>query len=99
MSLPRWVWVFAFITCFPSIVLAEARFVAEADGAKVFLYEEKCALPQVSNLPFRATWDDKGKVYEWCFGPRPDMGVVMAYFSDKTVVAIPIELFKRLTSS
>ena len=69
---------------------AEARFQVVADGAKVVLFDDKCAVSAVANLPYKATWEEKGKVYQGCWGARPDAGVVMFYFDDKSVGIIPI---------
>jgi len=81
-------------------VRAAAKFYAEADGARVVLHDDKCQLPEVSNLPFRAEWTEKGTTYEGCWSPpHPNVGVVMAYFTDKTVVGLPAQMFKALTQS
>ncbi len=34
-----------------------------------------------------------GKEYEGCWGLNPALGLVMAYYSDKTVAAIPAQAF------
>lgn len=67
-KLPMWVWVFAFVVCWPSIVLADPVMRAQADGATVTLYDEP--------------------------------GVVIAYFKDdRTVVAMPVQIFERVQGS
>lgn len=81
-------------------VQAEPMARAKADNATVYLHSDKCGLAEVSNLPGRATWVEGQKTFEGCFAIRPDTGVVLVYFvADKTVVAIPIELFARVTSA
>ena len=65
------------------------------NGAKITLYNDPCKLKEVSNLELRATWQEKGKVFEGCFGIHP-YGVVLAYFSDKTVVIIPVDIFREV---
>ena len=70
---------------------ADPRFQVVADGAKVVLHDDKCAVAEVTNLPYKATWEEKGKVFQGCWGARPDAGVVMFYFDDKTVGIIPMQ--------
>ena len=78
---------------------AEAKYHAPADNGRVILFDDKCALPEVSNLPFKAEWHENGKVFQDCWSPpHPAVGVVMAYFTDKTVVGLPAQMFKKLTS-
>jgi hypothetical protein len=69
---------------------AGPRFQVVADGAKVVLHDDKCAVSAVANLPYKATWEEKGKVFQGCWGARPDAGVVVFYFDDKSVGIIPI---------
>jgi hypothetical protein len=69
---------------------AGPRFQVVADGAKVVLHDDKCAVSAVANLPYKATWDEKGKVFQGCWGARPEAGIVMFYFDDKSVGIIPI---------
>lgn len=73
---------------------AKAAAVATASQGDVTitLYDDKCALPAVSNLPFRATWRDATGLHDGCFDVAN--GLVLAYFADKTVVAIPARVFK-----
>lgn len=95
MKIPTWIAVLIFLTCWPAAVLGLPLFSTEADGARIVLTDEPCRL-DVANLKYRAIWTEKGKDFEGCFAPRTDMGVVLAYFSDKTVVAIPIQAFTRV---
>lgn len=69
---------------------ADPRFQVVAEGARVVLHDDKCAVAAVANLPYKATWEEKGKVFQGCWGARPDAGVVMFYFDDKSVGIIPI---------
>ena len=72
--------------------------VAEAGGdggVIVQLTDEPCALPAVANLKNRATWTEAGKVTEGCWAAG--RGLVMLYFADKTVVAVPAQAFSRTT--
>lgn len=72
-----------------------AQTVTE-DGQKIVLTNEPCKLEAVTNLKHRATWHEKGKVYEGCYGVHP-AGVVLGYFADKTVVMIPVQVFTKVT--
>lgn len=80
---------------------AEPMYSTEADGATVTLHSEPCQLTNVvTNLPRRATWSEKGKVFEGCWAARPDAGLVVLYFSgDKTVGIAPMQAFQRVTNS
>ena len=80
---------------------AEPMYFAEADGATVTLHSEPCALTDVvTNLPRRATWSEKGKTFEGCWSARPDIGIVVLYFSgDKTVGLAPMQAFQRAVNS
>jgi hypothetical protein len=70
---------------------ADPRFQVVADGARIVLHDDKCAVGAVVNLPYKATWEEKGKVFQGCWGARPDAGIVMFYFDDKTVGIIPMQ--------
>lgn len=78
---------------------AEAVFAGEGQGVKIVVYDEPCKLTEVSNLPYRATWEENGKVTEGCIAPRPDAGVAVGYFADKTVALMPLQMFKRLVGA
>ena len=77
-------------------VFAEAAFQGTGQGVTITVFNEPCKLDAVTNLPFRATWEENGKVTEGCVAPRPDAGVVVGYFADKTIALMPIQMFKRL---
>jgi hypothetical protein len=97
MKLPLWVVVLIYLFCWPAALIAAPILVADAGEVRIELFDEPCALKDsVSNLPYRATWTEKGKVYQGCFVPHPNAGIVMAYFDDKTVAAIPIDAFKKV---
>jgi hypothetical protein len=96
-KIPRLLRWLVVLTCWPAAVLAEPVFVAETAGVRIVLYDEPCAFQDTVKLPFRATWTEKGKVYEGCFAPHPHIGVVVAFFKDdKSVAAIPMDAFKRV---
>jgi hypothetical protein len=78
---------------------AEAVFQGQGQGVTITVYNEPCKLTDVTNLPYRATWEENGKVTEGCIAPRPDAGVVVGYFADKTVALMPLQMFKKLVSA
>ena len=98
MKLPLWVVVLIYLTTWPAALFAAPVFVAEGNGVHIELFDEPCTLKDsVSNLPYRATWTEKGKVFEGCFVPNQAAGIVVAFFKDdKTVAVIPIEVFKKV---
>lgn len=72
--------------------LAAPIFEAAAGDVVVTLTNEPCKLTAVSNLPLRATWREAGKTHQGCFGAVG--GVVLGYWSDRTVTALPASVFK-----
>ena len=68
------------------------------DGAKIVLTDEPCALKEVTNLKYRATWTEKGKVFQGCYAVHP-FGVVVAYFTDGAVALMPIDAFTKVTGA
>lgn len=66
---------------------------------QITLHKEKCAVPAVTNLPQRATWTENGKTFEGCFGVDEELRIVVFYFEDKTVAAIPQRAFKAVIES
>ena len=73
---------------FPAI--AAPVYIATDGNVVITLTDEKCTLP--IKLPYRATWVEKGKVSEGCFGV--DRGVVVFYWSDTSLGLIPTSEFK-----
>jgi hypothetical protein len=81
----------------PASSMAEPRYSAEVDGVKITLHDDKCALPAVANLGRKATWEERGKTFDGCWGGHPQFPVLIFYFADKTVVIVPTEMFKKVT--
>jgi hypothetical protein len=96
ISLPRWFVVLALIVALPTLVFAEPMLAFQDGPVKIVIYTEDCALKNVvTNLPKRATWEEKGKSYEGCAAGTP-FGFVMFYFAgDKTVALVPAEGFTK----
>ena len=88
----------AFLIIVCPQAFAAPLFQAESQGIKVIVYDEPCALPEITNLPRRATWTEDGRVTEGCAAAHP-MGVVMLYFADKTVVVVATQAFVRVTGA
>lgn len=80
-------------------VRADPLFSATAEGATITLTNEPCKVPAIGNLPFRAVWVEKDKTYEGCFGVRQDLGLVLAYFDDRSVALIPIQIFRKVVGA
>ena len=99
LPLPLWAVLLIVATCWPMAIGAApmAQTVTE-DGAKIVLTDEDCKLEAVKNLKHRATWTEKGKVYEGCYGVHP-AGVMLGYFADKTVVLIPLQVFTKVSGA
>lgn len=97
IPLPWWLLFVVVMFLLPQNALAEPFAQAEADGAKVVLHNDKCTLKEVENLSKHATWEEKGKLYIGCWGAHPDAPFILAYFNDRTVVAIPKQVFRRVT--
>lgn len=77
---------------------AEAVYRADLKDIVVTLYKEKCSGLPVENLKHRAVWREGGKNTEGCWGASP-IGVILFYFADKTVAAIPMRAFEPVTES
>jgi len=77
---------------------AAPRYVANVEGITITLYDEPCKLDAVANLPYRATWQEGGKTFEGCFLFFEHAGVIVGYFSDKSVAPMPVQIFKPLSN-
>ncbi len=72
------------------------RFNAK-DGVVITLHSDKCALKEVSNLPNKATWDEKGKTFEGCWRPSAFFPLVIFYFlGDRTIADVPMQAFEKV---
>lgn len=101
IPLPYWL-IAAAIMWALSPILAKAEPVAAADagGVRIVVYTEDCTFTgTVTNLPKRATWTENGKTLEGCVGAFPEIGIALFYFSDKTVVPVPMQMFQRVIGS
>lgn len=95
--LPLWFILLATLLfgLWPSLVFAEPVLqVTTPEGIVITLHSDKCELKEISNLPYRITWDEKGKTTEGCFGAKG--GMVIFYFQDKTVGIIPTHVFEKV---
>lgn len=80
-------------------VYAEPIVAMEQGGVRIVVYTDKCALPEVKNLPNKAVWIEKGKEVEGCVQAWGDLGVAVFYFSDGTAFPIPLNVFQRVLGS
>lgn len=86
LSLPLW-----------AAPLYEAR--VNQGAVLITIHSEPCALPVVVGLPKRATWVEGDKTYEGCVGLRPDFGLLVFYFTDRTIGLVPVNAFVKVTTS
>lgn len=79
---------------------AEPRLAVTQGNVTVTLYDDPCELGEkVTNLQFKATWQEGGRTFNGCWNARPDLEVVVAYFDDLTVALIPFRDLKRVTNA
>ena len=76
------------------VAYAEPIATAIRGDITVTLTTEPCVLAAISNLPLRATWFE-GVTIEGCYVLSSQM--VVAYWADKTVTVIPVQMFRRVT--
>ena len=67
MKLPKWVWIFAFIVCWPSMLLAEETYSASGPDGKLTLTKEPCTAHEWLKGWQVARWSWKGKNYAACW--------------------------------
>lgn len=93
-----WLWALTVVAIIAApVALAAPVAKASQGGVTITLFNDKCEIPAVSNLPMKATWTEGGKTYAGCWGGS-EVGVVMAYFAeDRTVAAIPVQAFSRVS--
>ena len=84
----------------PSQAKSEPQYRATVQDVVITLHSEACEMKElVSNLPRRATWMEKGKTFEGCFGYVEHLQLLMFYFrDDKTVAGLPAGVFSRVTA-
>lgn len=100
LPLAIWLAIVAGLIFFLGFVLparADPVGAASGDGLTVTLYDEPCRLDGVTNLPFRATWQEAGEpAQEGCWAANRKMRTVATYWSDRTVIVISVDLFVRV---
>ena len=87
------------LAVYPKKAKADPVAAVEQGGVRIVVHTEKCSFNEVSNLPNRATWEENGKVLEGCVGVFGQIGLVLFYFSDKTVVAVPMQMFSKVSNT
>lgn len=95
-----WLAIIACLIFFLGFALparAEAILHAQsADGVTITLHDDPCRLEAVTNLPYRATWEEGGAKHEGCWAPHPHAKAVASYWSDRTVATIPFSLLRKV---
>ena len=95
--LPWLLWFFIVVTVIWATKAYSAPiYQATSEGITVVLTDEPCKFHEVVDLPRRALWTENGKTFEGCWGAHPAFPIVLAYFSDKSVVALPKEMFTKV---
>lgn len=82
-----------------SIAYAKPLAGVDAEGVRIVFTDEPCALKEVTNLPYAATWTEKGKVTQGCWAFHPQARVVMTYWADRTVAIIPPQALHPFTEA
>lgn len=95
--LPVWALIVAFVLCWPAAAFSKPMAQAQVEGITITLHNDPCTMPEITNLKMKATWLEKGKTFEGCWGAHPQYGLVMFYWSDKTVVVLPGDAFAPVT--
>lgn len=78
---------------------AKPRLTASEGNAVITLFDDKCELKEVSNLPYKALWVADGKTFVGCWGVRPDTRQVVFYFDDGSVGIIPFDQLKQVVGA
>ena len=79
----------------------KAAPVAQATGPGgevITITDEPCKLASIVDLPYRATWKEKGKTFEGCAAPHPSGLVVMYFKEDRSIALVPVRMFQPLSS-
>lgn len=97
LPLPLWIAILAILFCWPSMALSAPMFAFEGQGVRIVLTDDKCEMSEVTNLPYRVTWTEKGKTTDGCWGIAFDRERVNILFADKTVVSFPPQAFTKVT--
>jgi hypothetical protein len=87
----------AWLIIFCPNALAEPVYEAAGDGVRIVIHSEECALKEITNLPRRATWHEGSKMVEGCAGNAN--GIAVFWFADRTVVALPGQMFNRVVGA
>ena len=96
MKLPLWVWIFAVIVCWPSMLLAESYSATGPDG-KITLTKEPCKAHEWLKGWQVARWMWKGKAYAACWrmqGHAQERLVVVLDSSGEVATFYPSQFIK-----
>lgn len=88
---------FVLLVLIPQPAHAKPVAAAQGEGVSVVLTDEPCALSAVTNLPYAATWTEKGKTIKGCWGAHPQFPIVIAYWADKTVSVVHVSALHDVT--
>ena len=81
--------------------MAGAKALAQAQdstGIRVVLHDTDCMMTtSITNLPKYAEWLEGSKKVKGCWAVDSNLGMVIIYFADKTVVVLPAQIFEAVT--
>jgi hypothetical protein len=87
-----------FMIALTTIAQGAPMALYQSEGVTITIMDEPCQVKAVTNLPYRATWTEKGKTYEGCAGGHP-AGIIMFYWeADKMVSLAPMQSFKKVSA-
>ncbi len=87
---------FVLLLLTASLASAEPLAQIERDGVRIVIYSDPWELKErVVNLPRRAEWTALGRVFQGCWTLSP-LGIVVLFFDDLTVTAIPVSIFSQV---
>ena len=74
---------------------ANIAMLDDRHGISITLTDEHCSIPAIDPQYYRATWEEHGKTTEGCWSVN-GLRIVVLYFVDKTLAAMPVGMFKKL---
>jgi len=92
-----------FVVLFAGHAKAAPVMQAAAGDVAIVLHDEPCAIDAVGGEKyFRAQWIASTGAVEGCWGlvpVTPQLRVVVFYFADRTIAAVPASMFTRVSTS
>jgi hypothetical protein len=89
-------WALALLLTGCALGVTEVRdpiAILVSEGTTIALSREPCAIAEIENLPYHASWREGDRSYAGCWGVQ--FGHVVVYWSDRTVSSIPAQAFQE----